>query len=481
MKVNNVVPQEKPPLRVPTLTADDLNVKMEEVFSIQSKSGQSDDMMTFISSKLAALTKKFKHFIIEKDEYGNIYVTKGKATTYPVFACHTDTVHALKDDFHVVRSPKGNWYGFSEDDDEFALSGIGGDDKCGILVVLELLYRIPVMKGVFYKDEEIGCKGSEASDMDFYDDSRYAIQVDRKGNGDIITVGSTVELCSPEFKSFIGELGAVYNYTPTTGARTDVVALKKLGLEVSVCNLSAGYYNPHRDAEYINERDLLNVLEFCIAISKHKTVYPHKYVAPTYAATRSYTPNTAASYPAATQSAVKTTAACLQRRCLECSAIGNMYYPICEECIADALPEEDKAIFAMGIAHYPKAQLSAQDNDTEEFVLMPYELTDEIRKFYHEFQETFLADVQLPLKQCSLCSVEMITPWERARGFCLDCEMCGECQEYIRSIYGLIHQMCEECSSLVCGVCKEANLYTDIEAMERICAECASRMRLKGI
>ena len=44
--------------------------------------------------------------------------------------------------------------------------------------------------------------------------------------------------------------------------KTDAVALKMRGLKISVCNVSCGYYNAHKDNEYTQFSELQNCLSF---------------------------------------------------------------------------------------------------------------------------------------------------------------------------------------------------------------------------
>lgn len=62
------------------------------------------------------------------------------------------------------------------------------------------------------------------------------------------------------------------------GMMTDVLTLKERGLEVSCCNISCGYYEPHTSREYTVKPDLLNCLHFVEHIIENcKEVYPHQY------------------------------------------------------------------------------------------------------------------------------------------------------------------------------------------------------------
>lgn len=253
-------------------------VRLGDILKIQSTSGEWQEMRKHITKTAS----KIPNVKLEWDKKGNLYATKGDSDTYAAFVCHIDTVHDIVDGYEIGRMPKSHvWFGFIEKDNKFFETGIGGDDKCGIYLCLKMLEYAPAVKCVFYVDEEIGCIGSLNSDVSFFDNCRYVVQCDRKGNSDIVTQGSGVRLCSKEFEADVAAIGLKHGYEPSFGGSTDVVTLKeKLGLAISAINISVGYYNPHQDSERIVEKDLMKALEFCRNIYENlKEVYPHKYVA----------------------------------------------------------------------------------------------------------------------------------------------------------------------------------------------------------
>lgn len=110
--------------------------------------------------------------------------------------------------------------------------------------------------------------------MQFFDDCRYVVQIDRKGNKDFITTAAGQELCGDGFYEVTE--AAKYGYIKTVGAMTDIMQLKENGLNIAGCNLSCGYYNPHTDNENTNLADLQNCFNLCLHIlDKVTTVQPH--------------------------------------------------------------------------------------------------------------------------------------------------------------------------------------------------------------
>ena len=151
---------------------------------------------------------------------------------------------------------------------------MGADDKNGVFICLECLKKYDSMKVVFFREEETGCKGSSEAVRSFFDDGRFVIQPDRKGNSDLITNIGYSELCSE------GLIEAIepekWGYMEENGLMTDILTLKEKGLEVSCINVSCGYYNAHTDEEITVKKDLMKCLRFIEHIIEDCTdTYPH--------------------------------------------------------------------------------------------------------------------------------------------------------------------------------------------------------------
>ena len=111
--------------------------------------------------------------------------------------------------------------------------------------------------------------------MDFFADCRFVLQCDRKGDSDLVTRISGMDLCSEEFLERVNP--EKYGYRATCGMHTDVYALKRRGLEVSCVNISCGYYKPHTDHEYTVLRDLAKCYRLVRHIVRsHKEVSRHR-------------------------------------------------------------------------------------------------------------------------------------------------------------------------------------------------------------
>lgn len=156
--------------------------------------------------------------------------------TFPVLlVAHLDTVHkqlvkhmTYDGNKKTVSSPQG----------------IGGDDRCGVYMILEIIkkYHCSVL---FCEDEEIGGIGAEkftkwkpAQQLMF----NYIIEFDRKGKNDAVFY----ECDNEEFEAFITK----DFYKTSFGTFSDISVLAP-ALGCAAVNLSCGYYNAHTTSEYV--------------------------------------------------------------------------------------------------------------------------------------------------------------------------------------------------------------------------------------
>ena len=242
---------------------------LKKLYSIHSPSGKEDKMIAFLVSCL----KSLPGVRLGKDSYGNLYAWKGESETYPCIVAHLDQVQRNHPrDFRAIET-RDIIFGFSAKEHSFC--GLGADDKNGILIALETLKKYDSMKAVFFKEEETGCHGSSHAEIKFFEDCRYVIQCDRRGNSDLITNIGCSDLCSEKFIQDIDP--EKWGYKEETGMMTDVEALKERGLNVSAVNISVAYYQPHTNEEITVKRDLEKCWKFVQHIIEDCTdTYPHE-------------------------------------------------------------------------------------------------------------------------------------------------------------------------------------------------------------
>ena len=242
---------------------------LKQLFSIHSKSGKEGKIRKFIWNWVRQTVPDAK---IECDKPGNLYITKGKSSTFPCIVAHMDQVQERHSKDFIAYEAEDIIIGFSPKHKE--QQGLGADDKCGLWIGLNCLQKFDCLKLAFFVGEEVGCKGSGLADMAFFDDCRFVIEPDRKGSEDLITQIGWTPLCSDDFLKDIGF--KKFGYKEAEGMMTDIEALKDKGLMLSCINLSCGYYRPHSNEEFVYKPALLNCLAFVEHIIKTCTqVYPH--------------------------------------------------------------------------------------------------------------------------------------------------------------------------------------------------------------
>jgi putative aminopeptidase FrvX len=248
---------------------------LKEVLAIQTYSGEEWRMFAYIVRQCKRLGAH-----IRQDAVGNLYVTKGKSNTYPCVVAHMDSVHKIGEDLTVISNGKMlTGFNFRT----MKQTGIGGDDKVGIYIALRCLETFSAIKLSFFVNEEHGCIGSSQADMTFFDDCRFVLQADRRGNSDFVTNASGVDLSSKKFKKAVNPLLGVHGYKGSDGMMTDVMQLKENGLKVACANVGCGYHRPHAADEYVVVSEVENTFSlFKCIISTLVDAYPHTYQRPSY-------------------------------------------------------------------------------------------------------------------------------------------------------------------------------------------------------
>lgn len=265
---------------------------LKEVLSIQTYSHDQEQMLEYLVNYIFG-----KENITWQIDNGNLYITKGDSETFPCIVAHMDTVHQITSDLTIIQhNDLLGGYNMLE----MNPTGIGGDDKVGVFIALSLLDELDDIKVAFFRDEEVGCEGSYLADMDFFNDCRFVLQADRRGNKDFIVDASGVELSSDRFRKDVKKIVKRYGYAFRSGMMTDVMALKENDIKCSVANVSCGYYRPHTATEYVVISDVKNCLELfhdiCVSMTD---IYYHEYRKIVYSYIDTFTKQWPYSYPVA--------------------------------------------------------------------------------------------------------------------------------------------------------------------------------------
>lgn len=146
---------------------------------------------------------------------------------------HMDTVHrqlvqhiCYSEDGCVMMSPEG----------------IGGDDRAGVYMILRILQEAKCHV-LFCEDEEVGGQGARKFERSsIRPEVNYLIELDRRGGNDAVFYGCN----NREFIKFICDFG----FREAGGSFSDISVVAP-HLDVAAVNISAGYYNEHRQHEYV--------------------------------------------------------------------------------------------------------------------------------------------------------------------------------------------------------------------------------------
>jgi hypothetical protein len=264
----------------------------EDILQVQSHSGHEEGMVDFITAFLTHNDQRSTDLFT--DEVGNIYVTVGQADTYPLLVSHTDTVHNIIEPGLSVTEEKGKRITtetlpytvkhYTNKQKQLCYTsptGVGGDDKCGIYILLRLYLMsqtssdLPPFKMFFPVGEEVGMTGTaHALHMheDWFSNIAYMIEPDRRGRSDIIC--SDGDTLADDLNDHLSPIFKQHGYKITTGSVTDVFKISPV-IDRSCFNPSCGYYSPHSADEYIIFPEVLNCLSMIKKVLMHVPVKPY--------------------------------------------------------------------------------------------------------------------------------------------------------------------------------------------------------------
>ena len=242
----------------------DIN-KFKELLSVPTKTYKESKMVEYLVNYLT-----IEGYDWYRDEHNNVYVTKGtldEGEYYPMFISHTDTVHELVEVIDVKEEYLVRPYTFGKDfgpeqtlclkayDKDGNPTGIGGDDKCGIFICMELLQKLDKVKVAFFVSEETGCHGSKMVNTEFLKDVGYCVQYDAPGDHLIsyscfgtVLFDQDGEFFKTALRSITGSFGN--EMLVQSHPYTDIMMIKQKS-DVSCLNMSCGYYNMHTKNEFV--------------------------------------------------------------------------------------------------------------------------------------------------------------------------------------------------------------------------------------
>ncbi|MDR2697923.1 MAG: hypothetical protein LBB40_05555 [Holophagales bacterium] len=182
-----------------------------------------------LKSALASELKDLGYEI--RDEDGYLYATGDVPV---MLVAHMDTVHV------------GPPVDIIEDDGKISSpQGIGGDDRAGVWMVLQIIKEIKCHV-LFCEDEERhGAGAKKFTHSGIRPEVNYLIELDRRGSNDAVFYSCD----NQEFIEFITSHG----YEKNHGTFSDI-SLVAPYLNIAAVNLSTGFYNEHALYESIDYR-----------------------------------------------------------------------------------------------------------------------------------------------------------------------------------------------------------------------------------
>lgn len=190
------------------------------------------------------------------DQKGFLYA---EGSVPVLLVAHMDTVHKVTaqnicwdNNFNVVMSPEG----------------IGGDDRCGIYMILSIIKDLNCHV-LFCEDEEVGGVGaSHFVDSGIAPDVNYIIELDRRGHNDAVFYDCE----NPEFTEFI----CSYGFSEEYGSFSDISFVAP-ALGIAAVNISSGYYNAHSTHEYVKCDEMERNIEIITSMisEAHDTRYEY--------------------------------------------------------------------------------------------------------------------------------------------------------------------------------------------------------------
>ena len=187
---------------------------------------------------LAGHLKKLGYETVKKK--GFLYA---EGTVPVLLVAHLDTVHNELP--HIIcRSEDGRYI--------MSPQGIGGDDRCGVYIILQIISEVRCHV-LFCEDEETGGQGAKAFERSGIQiDVNYIVEVDRRGNNDAVFYNCD----NPKFSEFVCSFG----FREAMGSFSDISVVAPY-LKTAAVNISAGYYNEHRLHEVIDWSAMQNNVE----------------------------------------------------------------------------------------------------------------------------------------------------------------------------------------------------------------------------
>ncbi len=185
--------------------------------------------------------------------------------TIPILICaHIDTVFSK-------RRERPEIYYDSKKQVIWSPDGLGGDDRAGVSLILELIHRGHRPHVLFLDGEESGGTGARelVKTKKTTSDTRYIIEFDRKN-------GTEAVFYNCDNKKFVKYITG-FGFKEATGSFSDISTICP-AWGIAGVNLSCGYYNPHSKEEYVKLSEWRNVVEIVDKMLQSPPKKQFKYI-----------------------------------------------------------------------------------------------------------------------------------------------------------------------------------------------------------
>lgn len=197
-----------------------------------------------VKSYMAKYLASNKYSVVDKD--GFLYA---KGDVPVLLVAHMDTVHKQK--VNTIFEANGKIS---------SPQGIGGDDRCGIFIIMNIIKDLHCSV-VLCEDEEIGGVGAHKfADTEFIHDLgvNYMIEFDRMNANDAVFYSCDNE----EFTNFVTDFTG---FKTAYGSFSDISVLAPAA-KIAAVNLSCGYYKAHTTDEYVVYDEMLATIQAAKAL-----------------------------------------------------------------------------------------------------------------------------------------------------------------------------------------------------------------------
>jgi len=176
--------------------------------------------------------------------------------SHPVLlVCHLDTVHSFTPE--KIWTDKNRTRLWSDE-------GIGGDDRCGVYLIMEIIKQIDCHILFCHDEEFVGKNKLHGAEhfckSDIRPDVKFIVEFDRRGRDDAVFYGCGNE----DFVKYVTS----YGFCHEMGTYSDISWIAP-HLDIAAVNLSSGYYEAHTKNEYIVFDDLDSILGRAILLVRN--------------------------------------------------------------------------------------------------------------------------------------------------------------------------------------------------------------------